>query len=283
MKNSVFLALFGTQSMLWADLPPKVFMYLYNQAIDKKSSVSLTVVQKTITQENERCLSEQKNSTPQKQASLDAQLQKEINRDFPNLSKVIKLLHDGANPNATDRKNGSVLIQSLANFNYNSEQIALALIKAGADANVYHPEDHMTPLMFAIKNRNHLVIDELIQEEADPTVQTIPEKLTALMLAAQNCDPQTTEKLLKRTFSTSSKNARSTIDYQDTGGNTALIWAVKNLFQCRDQETILSFLLQAGANIHLVNNEGKTALQLLDVRYPKARTLLESYDTPEAH
>lgn len=159
---------------------------------------------------------------------------------------VERLLREGANPNATDRKSRHVL--NLAVRSGNLATVSL-LIKHGAEVDGAGPG--LTPLGAAAVGENAEILDMLLRSRANVN-QPSQQGTTPLMLAAASGRPNTVARLLK---------CGAQVDAVSTDGRTALMRAVDKYAQ-HPSLKVVELLMRAGANPKRADREGRTAVDL---------------------
>jgi len=135
------------------------------------------------------------------------------------------------------------------------EAVADALQKL-ADVDVLD-EEKCTPLLNAARNNNSLlVLEHLINANANPNAKCLGGK-NALMILAQNATSanDVSAQITKAQYLT--RNGLN-INATDTDGNTALMYAIQN----NADKNFIATLLEAGAAVNQNNHEAKTALWL---------------------
>jgi ankyrin repeat protein len=137
----------------------------------------------------------------------------------------------------------------LAAINGKHEAVALALMRAGADAS-FVKADGRPLLYFAALDGQRLVLASLIANGADVNAPS-PDGETPLMVAAQFGGPETVTALLK---------AGADIHHRDNHGRTALLASAGD--DNYADVKIFKLLLAAGADIHDHDDVGNTALHL---------------------
>lgn len=120
------------------------------------------------------------------------------------------------------------------------------LIQAGADVNRTTPVGN--PLILAIENRAHDVLDELLEAPNINMNFLNSQGESALILAATQGDIVSVNKLLAK---------RANVNITNFDGNTPLIAAIWN-----GHNTIVERLLQEPGNIDHRNKKGQTALMI---------------------
>ncbi|XP_055954321.1 serine/threonine-protein phosphatase 6 regulatory ankyrin repeat subunit C-like [Patella vulgata] len=208
-----------------------------------------------------------------------------------------ELLKAGADVNHCDKRRETPLVIAVKN---KDNVMVDVLLKAGADVN-HCDKRRETPLVIAVKNKDNVMVDVLLKADVDLKPRdelggnaiflatllnaslvldillkysnlrgeaesivnaTDKDGKTSLMVAADRGPKDIVEKLLR---------AGCNINLQDHGGKTALMFAVDNKDETRtafmyavdnQDETILSLLLQNGADYNICDNNDKTALMV---------------------
>jgi len=124
------------------------------------------------------------------------------------------------------------------------------LVSAGADVND-KPEDGKTALMAAAWRGHDIVVEKLVSAGADVNYKN-KDGRTALMTAAKNGQDTVVEKLV---------SAGADVNDKDKREFTALMDAASN-----GQGAVVEKLILAGASLVLRNNDGKTALNLAEMK-----------------
>lgn len=156
------------------------------------------------------------------------------------LTGVKQALLDGANPNFKQKKNWTMLTNSV---NFGFPDITVALLEAGAKVDTKGFEQ--TALIRAAYHERPDMIDILVGAGAD--VNAVDEDgWTALITAVNWGNKEIVCQLLK---------AGANVDISDNEGWTPLMHAV-----CKGYEDIIFTLVSAGADINTRNSEGQTAM-----------------------
>lgn len=136
--------------------------------------------------------------------------------------------------------------------NANEKQVA-KLIRAGIDINAKN-EEGLTPLMYALDRHSSPTtshFDEfklLFEAGADRSI-TNDKGENAFILAVKSGKKDVVEVFLDN---------GEDVNFQTADGNTALIYA-KGLYRGLE---VVKMLLEAGANVHIKNNEGRNVLEM---------------------
>lgn len=152
----------------------------------------------------------------------------------------------------TDRNGETALISAIY---MNMEDIALKLIKHGADINLGpNSQDYISrPLQVACATKMLSVAIRLMECDVDLNIQ---DHLgwTALMFCCWGIDVKTNEKIALAIMETDKAN----VNLQSNEGDTALIMACEN-----KMETIAVNLINYGADLFIKNSDGKTAVDFI--------------------
>jgi ankyrin repeat protein len=176
-------------------------------------------------------------------------------KDYLNVIK--ELIKAGAHVNHTDQRGNTALIKVIESSLYTQEQeknrleVIQVLLKAKANVN-HANKNGRTALMEAVREHHLNIVQSLLQ---------VPEMTTGSYFG----------------FGT------KPINYADNDGNTALILAVKHVCYsyidnqgykiCVDSQKIVEELLKTpGIDAHHVNNNGETAIKLLQELDEKLRS-----------
>jgi len=173
-------------------------------------------------------------------------------------TKIVELLLK--HYNGDDRKQ---VIKKLINSatNDGSEEMVNLLTKEGAYVNK-GDEDGVTPLMRAADSGEIKIVKQLIEKKSEINRRD-RNGLTPLMYAVKSS--MGTEKIVQLLASVL-LSENEDINVKDKDGCTALMHAV-NAPNCLSKVEIL---LKVGANLNLVNNEGKTALNIAEENMRKS-------------
>lgn len=156
---------------------------------------------------------------------------------------LIDLLTDfGANMNDGSMPDDSAFTAAVLEGNRENVE---KLIKAGADVNEGTGDSKITPLMVTVQNGNMEMMQLLMENGADPNLQTA-EGITALIHAASSGEANVVKSLL---------DAGANPNLQTEAGGFALYNAVV----LKDTE-MAAMLLAVGADVNLRNEGGFTAL-----------------------
>jgi ankyrin repeat protein len=173
-----------------------------------------------------------------------------------NIQRVKDQLKRSENLNYKDENNWSALHLTTHPDSSGGDalqaNIAILLIKAGANINILGPQEKTT-LDKAISNHRQRVADVLLTENTDISIKDETGK-TALMTAVQTENLDILKKL----------TTSETVNTQDNYGWSALHFISYRLSKKEDllQNEIVDFLIQSGANINLQNRNGFTPLHL---------------------
>ncbi len=142
-----------------------------------------------------------------------------------NIVLVEKFISANTNLNILNDMQHSPLIEAIGREH---QEVAIALIDAGANPNIYA-----------------IALDEY--DEAGSYAKIY----TALMLASANGYIDVVQRLLE--------NDGIEVNFQNSDGYTALMWAIEN-----NHEQIAQELIQSGADISLITKDGETVLDMLN-------------------
>ena len=166
---------------------------------------------------------------------------------------VKTLLNAGAKVAYASRKKVTALHYAAQG---NCEVIPL-LVKAGADINA-RDQDGNTPLMHAVTTRQKTCVQTLLKSGADTNI-TDNENATPLIVISERGSglyasntPETRFEILQLLLA-----HKADVNKTDKYGESALMRA-----SWFGEEKSLALLLQAGADVSLKNNKGKTALDM---------------------
>jgi ankyrin repeat protein len=157
-----------------------------------------------------------------------------------NLAGVKALLASGANPNARNTIDMSILMIAAGTGNV---EIMNTLIEAGAEVNAKSPFG--TPLLFAAMSGGPSSVKALIARKADVNAVR-PDRINTLMLAARDGRPELVQTLLA---------TKPNLEAVDNHGGTALAFAAR-----AGNVEATKLLLAAGAKIETPDVEGLTPL-----------------------
>ena len=175
--------------------------------------------------------------------------------------KVVQLIEDGANPNASDYQGNSVLLIA---SEWGRATIAQVLIENGANKNVKNRQGE-SPMDIAEAMEYKRLMKVLQTANASKKkVRTVRGKSIkisklnrALMKASEEGNIQKVVYLVKR---------GANINVQDELGNTPLMYASQ-----WGRATVIKYLIQNGAMKDIRNKSGKTAYDiLLNTEYDRA-------------
>lgn len=133
-------------------------------------------------------------------------------------------------------------------LNISEHQTILKRLQDGFDINTVDSGGR-TLLMEAVVKADHELIDLLIAHGADVNIRD-KRKWTALHFAAQACDLTSVRKLVEHA---------ADINAQSDFGNTPISTAVLN---SRGKGEVIQFLMSHGADAHIKNNSGISAMDL---------------------
>lgn len=156
--------------------------------------------------------------------------------------------------NDTDVKNSGHDISGMSALQwaltYEWNEVALKMIRLGADVNSSSAETGLTVLLKALSadSINDEVIHLIIDSGADLNKANSKYKTTPLMFACQRADLVIVKKIIAR---------KANVNQEDDSGATALCFAAKNKV---DDLEILKFLITNGANVNIKNSYGRNAL-----------------------
>lgn len=131
-------------------------------------------------------------------------------------------------------------------ISYGETKVVLDFIKQHGNLNFTFKSKKLSPLGFAVYQRQDAIVVLMLQSGADANY--VFNGQTALMLAATTNQLKIVSVILKY---------GAYIDYQDEKGNTALMLAVR-----RGHYEVVKMLVSSGANIILTNLKYKTALDI---------------------
>jgi len=195
---------------------------------------------------------------------------------------IYELLKYGAKVNVRDKQTGLTPLMITAHIG--DANIVKELLQNGAKVNEKCNENGMTPLMFgtdhgniyilkelldasakvslrdnqgrtalwiAVQNRLTGIVNELLEEGADPNVSDDEHEITPLILAASYGDIYIVRELLDH---------GANVNARDAHGNTALMRAIGIGNPNQRDIQLIKLLLNYGARVELKNNDGNTAL-----------------------
>jgi ankyrin repeat protein len=193
-----------------------------------------------------------------------------------NIRKVKLHLKAGMNPDTVDKhgllyrgyRNTPVLLYAA---HWGSPEIALALIKAGADVTV-RDRNEMTPLMHAVLRDEPELVKALIEAGADVNA-SVRNNMTVLVYAvlARRIDPEDA-------FTGLLMDAVTGLNAElHGGGRRRGASPSPNDTDIQDSTECLKLLLEAGVDIDAQTGHGETALMYAarTGRFEKAQLLLE--------
>jgi ankyrin repeat protein len=160
------------------------------------------------------------------------------------------------------RNNLNLLLLNIVNSNTDENKIIKVIsiiLNNGVDINTIDLINNMTPLMYAVKNKKHIIIKLLLENNANVSlVNNIGS--TALQIAAHNLDIDSIQLLLSKILPITNSTAQSNL-INDI--NIAFIEAIKEgktESQASILKNILTILKQAGADINFHYNTNLTPL-----------------------
>lgn len=164
----------------------------------------------------------------------------------PHENVIIKLLELGANPNITNGKGQSILVQAVSKpF---SDNLIYQLLQHGADMEITDMRNRANALHWACDHNNSLdVIRWLVESGSDVNNLDNMNRTPLMKVAARNQNPDIMQYLIDH---------GAILDIQDKNGMTALIRGCKD----NSNPDVLMPLLNAGVNTLLTDNYGKNAL-----------------------
>ena len=165
-------------------------------------------------------------------------------------ANLVKLLLDAgarASINATDREGRTALMTFLRYGNLAAD-VAEVLLAAGANVN-RTDKDGLTALMYAAQSRATTVAEVLLKSRAEVNVKD-NKGMTPLMYAARAYGPELVGMLIR---------AGARLNEQDAQGWTALMHASAKYYN-ESGAKVVEVLIAAKADVHVINNEGQTAL-----------------------
>ncbi len=169
-----------------------------------------------------------------------------------NLGRVKRLLAGRVDVNERDQEGCTALLRAAGSGH---SHVVTALLAAGGDPNLA-ARNGTTPLGAAVLAHN-LEMARLLIERGVPVDQPQQFGITPLMLGAARWHPRMVRLLLK---------LGAEVDHRDEADGTALMAAAQNAMfssHLRKGEDTLGVLLEAGADVNAVNDEGQSALMLL--------------------
>ena len=179
---------------------------------------------------------------------------------FGNREAVKNLLKEGADVNAKNSDGYTALI--LASSNGRTEIVAM-LLDAGANVNA-KDEYNATALIKASSNGHKEIVEMLLEKGADVDAKT-HNGSTALIKASENKHTEIVAMLLDKKYG-------AYVNATDDDGDTALM----KVINCNEEDDrpwyyvesditeIMEMLLAAGADVNVVNNNNKTALDIAE-------------------
>ncbi len=163
-------------------------------------------------------------------------LKEEVSKENPNLELVQKYITNGADVNARDKDDQTVLM--LAIMKNKKQELIESLINYGADVNAKSALGG-TVLMHAISHNNELEIINILIRKGANVNATSEGNWTALMLAAENSKKMNVIKMLIE--------AGADVNAKNDFGWTALIYALQNDIEM----STIELLIRAGADVNI--------------------------------
>ncbi len=160
----------------------------------------------------------------------------------------------------------------LANAIRSNNLVAFARLAGGAaDLNLLAVPDPIPALHLAVSSRRPRMVKAVLSWEADPDVRW--RGFTPLIAAVSDVD----EDLKKcRPMARTLIDGGADLDARDKGGNTALIWAVREV----GHPKLAVLLIDRGADPNVINGLGQTALMLAGPDEELVRRLLKAGGDP---
>jgi ankyrin repeat protein len=157
-------------------------------------------------------------------------------------SDILRLLMESG-ANVRGKKGGELLTRAAQSGDKETVQL---LLHYGADKNATnHPDDGMTPLMYAAHSGKAGVVKVLLDAKANPNIRSKSGR-TALMVAAAWNEPTACKFLI---------DAGAKVNDTDTKGQTALMSAA-----AVGNYATLDYLLSRGASVKFRDKAGKSSL-----------------------
>jgi uncharacterized protein len=228
---------------------------------------------------------------------------------------VQALLQHGAKPNVRNVLGATPLAEAV---NLADADLVSLLLKAKADPNVGN-DDQQMPLMLAARNGTLSIVEQLVKAGAKVNARETTRGQTALMWAIGANSPAVTDFLIRHKAQVEDRSAindwgnqitaEPRAQYRPSGGLTPLLYAVRaGCMECvksvlkaganidrptpdgvtplinaidNQQYDIANYLLDQGANPHLFDWWGRTALYVaVDMRSYSDRFLTGAANTP---
>ncbi len=194
-----------------------------------------------------------------------------------NYEEVGRLIDGGADVNARDDSGETVLMRAVY---YMYSDIVELLIRSGADVNSIYPESGDTVLMNAVYKEYIDIIELLLKFGADPNIKNFSGD-TALtwadrkehkeimeLLVNYGADMQVllNAKLINNCISGNLREIKNLIESgadinaaNEESGWTPLMYAVNEGYR-----RIVEYLLDSGVDVHAIDNQGRSALDIAD-------------------
>jgi uncharacterized protein len=200
--------------------------------------------------------------------------------DYP---VVEALLTRGAKPDVRNALGATALTEAL---NLADPELVRLLLKAGADPNLGN-EDDQSPLMLAARAGSLPIVKQLVKAGAKVNVREDTRQQTALMWAVGANSPDVTDFLIAHKAEVDVRSAvndwgnqitsEPRAQYRPTGGLTPLLYATRS--GCKP---CVKSLLDAGANIDRPTPDGVTPLMnaIDNLQYDVANYLLDRGANP---
>jgi ankyrin repeat protein len=189
-----------------------------------------------------------------------------------------ELLARGADPDARNVLGATALCEAVS---VGDAELVRLLLAAGADANLGN-DDNQTPLMLAARNGSLPLVQALLKAGARVNERETYREQTALMWAIAAGSPQVVDELIRKGAEVDVRaaandwgnqiTAEPRAQYRNTGGLTPLLFATR--FGCVE---CAKSLLDAGADINRPTPEGVTPLMnaIDNNQYAVANLLLD--------